>query len=118
MRCCAPSPVFPRTSCKPLSPASSPPSWYFSAALRPRHSIPSSMHWCGTQRTAACCEMPDGDFPEIIESEPELLAQHYAEAGLVEKSVVYWGKAGHGSVARSAMAEAAAQFQKGLDQLA
>src|SRR5580704_16680386 len=30
----------------------------------------------------------------------------------------FWGKAGHRSVARSAMAEAAAQFQKGLDQLA
>ncbi|MBV8089068.1 MAG: AAA family ATPase, partial [Alphaproteobacteria bacterium] len=56
--------------------------------------------------------------PEITESQPELLAQHYAEAGLVVKSVLYWGKAGHRSVARSAMAEAAAQFQKGLDQLA
>jgi hypothetical protein len=56
--------------------------------------------------------------PEIIESQPELLAQHYAEAGLVEKAVAFWGKAGHRSVARSAMAEAAAQFQKGLDQLA
>jgi predicted ATPase len=55
---------------------------------------------------------------EIIESHPELLAQHYAEAGLVEKAVAFWGKAGHRSVARSAMAEAAAQFQKGLDQLA
>ena len=56
--------------------------------------------------------------PEIIESQPELLAQHYAEAGLVERAVAFWGKAGHRSVARSATAEAAAQFQKGLDQLA
>jgi len=56
--------------------------------------------------------------PEIVESQPELLAQHYAEAGLVEKAVAFWGKAGHRSVMRSAMAEAAAQFQKGLDQLA
>jgi class 3 adenylate cyclase/predicted ATPase len=56
--------------------------------------------------------------PELMESQPELLAQHYAEAGLVEKSVEYWGKAGRRSAARSAMAEATAQFQKGLDQLA
>jgi DNA-binding winged helix-turn-helix (wHTH) protein/predicted ATPase/class 3 adenylate cyclase len=56
--------------------------------------------------------------PELMETQPELLAQHYAEAGLVEKAVAFWGKAGHRSVARSAMAEAAAQFQKGLDQLA
>jgi DNA-binding winged helix-turn-helix (wHTH) protein/predicted ATPase len=56
--------------------------------------------------------------PEIIESQPELLARHYAEAGLVEEAVAYWGKAGHRSAACSAMPEAAAQFQKGLDQLA
>jgi DNA-binding winged helix-turn-helix (wHTH) protein/predicted ATPase len=56
--------------------------------------------------------------PEIIESQPELLARHYAEAGLVETAVAFWVKAGHRSVARSAMPEAAAQFQRGLDQLA
>jgi predicted ATPase len=56
--------------------------------------------------------------PEVMDSQPELLAQHYTEAGLVDKSVDYWGKAGHRSAARSAMAEAAAQFYKGLDQLA
>jgi predicted ATPase len=70
------------------------------------------------QLHAQIAEVLDADFPEIIESQPELLAQHYAEAGLVEKSVVCWGRAGHRSVARSAMAEAAAQFQKGLGQLA
>ena len=57
-------------------------------------------------------------FPELMDSQPELFAQHYAEAGLVEKSVAYWGQAGRRSAARSAMAEAAAQLQKGLDQLA
>jgi class 3 adenylate cyclase len=56
--------------------------------------------------------------PELMDSQPELFARHYAEAGLVEKSVVCWGKAGHSSAARSAMAEAAAQFRKGLDELA
>jgi predicted ATPase len=53
-----------------------------------------------------------------MDSQPELFAQHYDEAGLIEKSVEFWGKAGRRSAARSAMAEAAAQFQKGLDQLA
>jgi class 3 adenylate cyclase/predicted ATPase len=57
-------------------------------------------------------------FPELMDSQPELFAQHYAEASLVEKSITYWGKAGRRSAARSAMAEAAAQFQKGLGQLA
>jgi predicted ATPase len=52
-----------------------------------------------------------------MDTQPELFAQHYAEAGLAEKSVAYWSKAGHRSAARSAMAEAAVQLQKGLDQL-
>ena len=52
-----------------------------------------------------------------MDTQPELFAQHYAEAGLVEKSVAFWGKAGHRSAARSVMAEAAVQLQKGLDQL-
>jgi predicted ATPase len=58
------------------------------------------------------------DPTETAENQPELLAQHYAEAGLVKKSVEYWSKAGRRSAARSAIMEAAAQFQKGLDQLA
>jgi DNA-binding winged helix-turn-helix (wHTH) protein/predicted ATPase len=70
------------------------------------------------QLHARIAEALETDSPDIIENQPELLAQHYAEAGLVEKSVVCWSKAGHRSAARSAMAEAATQFQKGLDQLA
>jgi DNA-binding winged helix-turn-helix (wHTH) protein/predicted ATPase len=70
------------------------------------------------QLHARIAEALETDSPEIIESQPELLAQHYAEAGLVEKSVIYWSKAGRRSAARSAMAEAAVQLRKGLDQLA
>jgi predicted ATPase/class 3 adenylate cyclase len=67
---------------------------------------------------AQIAEALEAHSPELMNIQPELLAQHYAEAGMVEKSVAYWGKAGRRSAARSAMAEAAAQFQKGLDQLA
>jgi predicted ATPase len=51
--------------------------------------------------------------PELMDSQPELFAQHYAEAGLVKQSAAYWGKAAHRSADRSAMVEAAAQFQNG-----
>jgi tetratricopeptide (TPR) repeat protein len=70
------------------------------------------------QLHAQIAEALETHSPELMETQPELFAQHYAEAGLVEKSVICWGKAGQRSAARSAMAEAAAQFQKGLDQLA
>jgi class 3 adenylate cyclase/predicted ATPase len=67
---------------------------------------------------AQIAEALEAHSPALMDGQPELFAQHYAEAGLVEKSVAYWGKAGRRSAARSAMAEAAVQFQKGLDQLA
>ncbi len=67
---------------------------------------------------AQIAETLETHSPEMMDSQPELFAQHYAEAGLIEKSVACWGKAGRRSVARSAMAEAGAQLQKGLDQLA
>ena len=54
---------------------------------------------------------------ELMDSQPELFAQHYTAAGLVEKSVVWWGKAGRRSAESSSFAEAASQFQKGIDQL-
>jgi class 3 adenylate cyclase/predicted ATPase len=62
-------------------------------------------------------EALEAQFPELVDSQPEFLARHYTEAGLIEKSVSYWSKAARRSAARSAMVEAAAQFQKGLDQL-
>jgi class 3 adenylate cyclase len=70
------------------------------------------------QLHAQIAEALETHSPDLMDSQPEIFAQHYAEAGLVEKSVACWGKAGRRSAARSAMAEAAAQFHKGLDQLA
>jgi predicted ATPase len=72
----------------------------------------SLLHSSRQQLHAQIAEALETLSPELLKSQPELLAQHYAEAGLVEKSVAYWGKAGRRSAARSAMAEAAAQFQK------
>jgi class 3 adenylate cyclase len=60
----------------------------------------------------------EDQFPEIVVAQPALLAQHCVAAGLAEKAVVYWLKAGQQAWARSAMTEAAAQLQKGLNLLA
>jgi predicted ATPase len=57
-------------------------------------------------------------FPEFIQTQPEVLARHCAEAGLVEKAVGYWLKAGQLAMARSAMLEAEAQLSRGLNLLA
>ena len=56
-------------------------------------------------------------FPEIVVAEPSLLAQHCTEAGLTEKAISYWIKAGQQSISRCAMNEAVAQLRKGLNLL-
>jgi predicted ATPase len=53
-------------------------------------------------------------FPEAAETQPELLAHHYTEAGLAAPAVTYWQRAGERSNARSAYGEAVAHFTKGL----
>jgi class 3 adenylate cyclase/tetratricopeptide (TPR) repeat protein len=60
----------------------------------------------------------EAKFPHIVTSQPALLAQHCCEAGLLDKGIGYWSKAGQQSVARSAMMEAVVQLRKGLDLLA
>ncbi len=52
--------------------------------------------------------------PETAEAQPELLAQHYTEAGLTEKAVPYWYQAGHSGIQRSAHVEAIAHLRQGL----
>jgi class 3 adenylate cyclase/predicted ATPase len=56
-------------------------------------------------------------FADIAESQPELLARHCTEAGLVEKAAGLWGKAGQRSLERSALVEAAEQLTRALTQI-
>jgi predicted ATPase len=56
-------------------------------------------------------------FPEMAASEPELLAQHYAGAGLTEQAIDYYQKAGERAAQRSANAEAIEHLAKGLELL-
>jgi class 3 adenylate cyclase/predicted ATPase len=56
----------------------------------------------------------ESHFPEVVATEPEILARHCTEAGLEQKAVNYWLKAGQQAIARSTMSEAVAQLRKGL----
>jgi class 3 adenylate cyclase/predicted ATPase len=60
----------------------------------------------------------ENEFPEIVAAQPQLMAQHCAEAALMEKAIGYWLMAGQQALARSAMTEAVAELQKGLHLLA
>ena len=67
---------------------------------------------------ARIAETLESQFAEIAESQPELLARHCTEAGLIEKAASLWGKAGQRSLARSALVEAAEQLTRALAQIA
>jgi predicted ATPase len=67
---------------------------------------------------ARIAEILEGSFADIAESQPELLARHCTEAGLIEKAASLWGKAGQRSLERSALVEAVAQLTRALDQIA
>jgi class 3 adenylate cyclase/predicted ATPase len=67
---------------------------------------------------ARVAETLEGQFAGIPESQPELLARHYTEAGLIEKAASFWGAAGQRSLARSALLEGREQLKRALDQIA
>jgi len=67
---------------------------------------------------ARIAETIESQFADMAENQPELLARHCAEAGLIEKAAGLWGKAGQRSQARSALLEAVEQFKRALDQIA
>jgi len=56
-------------------------------------------------------------FPEIAETQPELLAYHWTEAGLAEQALPYWQRAGQRAVERSANVEAISHFTHALEVL-
>jgi predicted ATPase len=67
---------------------------------------------------ARIADVLESQFTEIAENQPELLARHCTEAGLIEKAMGLWGKAGQRSLERSALVEAAEQLTRALDQIA
>jgi tetratricopeptide (TPR) repeat protein len=56
-------------------------------------------------------------FPATAETQPELLAHHYTEAGLAEQAIPYWQWAGQCAIARSANLEAISHLTKSLELL-
>jgi tetratricopeptide (TPR) repeat protein len=56
-------------------------------------------------------------FTDIVASQPEIVAYHFTEAGLIEPAVDYWLKAGQHAARRSADAEALDHLRRGLKLL-
>jgi class 3 adenylate cyclase/tetratricopeptide (TPR) repeat protein len=54
-------------------------------------------------------------FPDLVQLQPETLAYHLTEAGLVEKAIGYWLQAGKNAALRSANLEAIAHLERGIE---
>ena len=62
-------------------------------------------------------ELLESRFPEIVQTQPELVAHHYTEAGLAEPAIDHWHKAGQQSLQHSANLEAVSHLHKALEVL-
>src|SRR5262249_10301073 len=54
-------------------------------------------------------------FPNVAQTQPELMAHDFTEAGQLANAIESWLRAGHLAIARSAYLEATANLRKGLE---
>jgi predicted ATPase len=66
------------------------------------------------QRIAQALEV---QFPETVETQPELVAQHYTTAGCHEQAILCWLRAGQQASDRSANVEAISHLTTGIELL-
>ena len=57
-------------------------------------------------------------FPERVQSEPEVIARHYDQAGLASQAITHHQRAGERATQRSANEEAIAHLRRALDLIA
>src|SRR5206468_11569821 len=62
-------------------------------------------------------QLLEARFPEIVETQPELVAQHYTAAGCTEQAIPYWQRAGEHASDRSANLEAISHLTTGIELL-
>jgi predicted ATPase len=70
------------------------------------------------QLHARIAQVLEGQFPETVETQPEVLAHHCTQAGFIEKAVEYWHRAGERAARRSANIEAIRHLEMALELLA
>ena len=102
-----------------LYPRGSPPeaTYQFKHALIQEAAYQSLLKSTRQQYHQRIAQALAAHFPETTETQPELLAHHYTEAGLQAQALPYWHQAGQRAIARSAYAEACQHLTTGLEVL-
>lgn len=69
------------------------------------------------QLHASLANVLERNFPELIAVQPEMMAHHLMEAGLIDKATSWWLRAGQSAAHRSAHVEAIAHLRRGVNAL-
>ena len=56
-------------------------------------------------------------YPDIVATEPEIVAYHFTEGGLIEPAIDYWRRAGEHFLGRSAYIEAVKHLTQAIEML-
>jgi class 3 adenylate cyclase/tetratricopeptide (TPR) repeat protein len=62
-------------------------------------------------------QLLEARFPEVVETQPELVAHHYTEAAQDKAALHHWQRAGQRAIERSTYVEAIAHLRQGLSVL-
>ena len=86
----------------------------FKHALVQDAAYDSLLKSCRQELHAKVARVIEQRFPNIRDTEPELLAHHYSLAGMLTDAVPYWLKAGELALSRMALSSAIAYLEFGL----
>ena len=91
--------------------------FFFKHALIQETAYQSLLRRTRQQLHQTTAQVLEERFPQIAETQPEILAHHYTQAGRIERAIPYWRQAGERANTRAAHAEAIQHAQTGLDLL-
>src|SRR4029450_11495555 len=89
----------------------------FKHALIQEEAYQSLLRSTRQQHHQRIAQVLEAQFPDTAETQPELLAHHYTEAGLNAHAVPYWQRAGQRASERSAYVDALAHLTQVLARL-
>jgi predicted ATPase/class 3 adenylate cyclase len=92
--------------------------YLFKHALIQEAAYQSLLHSTRQQYHQRIAQVLEAQFPETAATQPELLAHHYTEAGLLVQAIPYWQQAGQRAIEGSAHVEARSHLTTGLALLA
>jgi predicted ATPase len=91
--------------------------YLFKHALIQETAYQSSLRSTRQQYHQRIARALEARFPTVVETQPELVAQHYTAAGCHEQAVPYWRQAGQHASDRSANLEAISHYTTGIELL-